>query len=70
MIDREKNPEFVNSFLDYSITILNKSTNSIKEYNYDLTMFFRYMMIHFNLTDEKEFNEIEIKNFSIIINKK
>ena len=65
MIDREKNPEFVNSFLDYSITILNKSTNSIKEYNYDLTMFFRYMMIHFNLTDEKEFNEIEIKNFSI-----
>lgn len=28
-------------------------------------MFFRYMMIHFNLTDEKEFNEIEIKNFSI-----
>ena len=23
------------------------------------------MMIHFNLTDEKEFNEIEIKNFSI-----
>ena len=65
MIDREKNPEFVNSFLDYSITILNKSTNSIKEYNYDLTMFFRYMMIHFNLTDEKEFNEIDIKNFSI-----
>ena len=65
MIDREKNPEFVNSFLDYSITILNKSTNSIKEYNYDLTMFFRYMMIHFNLTNEKEFNEIDIKNFSI-----
>ena len=65
MIDREKNPEFVNSFLDYSITILNKSTNSIKEYNYDLTMFFRYMMIHFNLTEEKEFNEIDIKNFSI-----
>ena len=43
MIDREQNPEFINSFLDYSITILNKSPNSIKEYNYDLAMFFKYM---------------------------
>ena len=33
MISREKNPDFLNSFLDYSITILNKSPNSIKEYN-------------------------------------
>ena len=33
MINREDNPEFINSFLDYSITILNKSPNSIKEYN-------------------------------------
>lgn len=30
MIDRDMNPDFVNSFLDYSITILNKSPNSIK----------------------------------------
>lgn len=37
MISREKNPEYLNSFLDYSITILNKSPNSVKEYNYDLT---------------------------------
>ena len=51
MIDRSKNPDFVNSFLDYSVTILNKSPNSIKEYNYDLMMFFRFMMIHFKLTD-------------------
>ena len=52
MIDREQNPEFINSFLDYSITILNKSPNSIKEYNYDLAMFFKYMKIHFHLTNE------------------
>ena len=32
MIDREMNPNFLNSFLDYNITILNKSPNSIKEY--------------------------------------
>ena len=47
MINREDNPEFLNSFLDYSITILNKSTNSVKEYNYDLAMFLKYMKIHF-----------------------
>ena len=65
MIEREKNPEFLNSFLDYSITILNKSPNSIKEYNYDLAMFLKYIMIHFNLTKEKKFENIDISNFSI-----
>lgn len=65
MIDRSKNPDFVNSFLDYSITILNKSPNSIKEYNYDLMMFFRFMKIHFNLCKEDEFENIDIKDFSI-----
>lgn len=65
MIDRSKNPDFINSFLDYSITILNKSPNSIKEYNYDLMMFFRFMMLHFNLCSEDKFQNIEIKDFSI-----
>ena len=65
MIDRDKNPDFLNSFLDYSITILNKSPNSIKEYNYDLTMFLRYMMIHFKLTRETEFQNIDISKFDI-----
>ena len=41
MIPKEKNPEYLNSFLDYSITILNKSPNSVKEYNYDLTNFLK-----------------------------
>ena len=35
MINTEGNPEFLNSFLDYTTTILNKSPNTIKEYNYD-----------------------------------
>ena len=65
MIKREDNPEFLNSFLDYSITILNKSPNSIKEYNYDLAMFLKYMKIHFNLTDKTDFNEIKINDFDI-----
>ena len=65
MISREENPEFLNSFLDYSITILNKSPNSVKEYNYDLAMFLRYMKLHFNLTNESEFSNISIKDFDI-----
>jgi site-specific recombinase XerD len=65
MIDREKNPEFINSFLDYSITILNKSPNSVKEYNYDLAMFFKYMKIHFKMTDETDFDKIEINDFDV-----
>ena len=63
MISRENNPNFINSFLDYSITILNKSPNSVKEYNYDLAMFFKYMKIHFKMTSETDFNEICINDF-------
>lgn len=70
MISREKNPDFLNSFLDYSITILNKSPNSIKEYNYDLSMFLKYIMIHFKQTDEKDLKKIDISNFSINLLKK
>ena len=36
MIDPMDNPIFLNDFLDYSSSILNKSPNSIKEYNYDI----------------------------------
>lgn len=65
MIKREENPEYLNSFLDYSATILNKSPNSIKEYNYDLGMFLRFIKIHFNMTKETEFSEIAINDISI-----
>ena len=65
MINRNDNPEFLNSFLDYSITILNKSPNSVKEYNYDLSMFLRYMKIHYGLTKETDFNLIKINDFDI-----
>lgn len=65
MINREDNPEFLNSFLDYSIIILNKSPNSVKEYNYDLAMFLKYMKIHFKLTDEPDFKKIRIDDFDI-----
>ncbi|MBP3255674.1 MAG: tyrosine recombinase XerC [Clostridia bacterium] len=62
---REDNPEFLNSFLDYSITILNKSPNSVKEYNYDLAMFLKYMKIHFGMVEEQELENIVINDFDI-----
>lgn len=70
MINQENNPEFLNSFLDYTSTILNKSPNSIKEYNYDLTTFLRFIKIHFKLTSEQELKNITIKDISIDVIKK
>lgn len=65
MINREMNPDFLNSFLDYNVTILNKSPNSIKEYNYDLMNFLKYLKIHFKLTQEKDWTKITINDISI-----
>ena len=70
MIKREENPDYINAFLDYSTTILNKSPNSIKEYNYDLAMFLKFIKIHFSLTKETDFSKIEIKDLSFDVIKK
>ncbi len=65
MIHSEMVPECVNAFLDYSTTILNKSPNSIKEYYYDLSMFFKFIKIHFQLTNETDFDKITIDDISM-----
>ena len=65
MIDRNLNPDYLNSFLDYSATILNKSPNSIKEYNYDIANFLKFIKIHFNLTKETELENITINDIDI-----
>ena len=36
MINTDGNPQFLNNFLDYTTSILNKSPATVKEYNYDL----------------------------------
>lgn len=70
MINRDDNPEYLNSFLDYTVTILNKSPNTIKEYNYDLSTFLKFIKIHFNLTDETDFSKIIINDIPISVIKK
>ena len=65
MIKQENNPDYLNSFLNYSQSILNKSVNSVKEYNYDLNMFLKFIKLHFGLTKEDDFSKIDIKDLSI-----
>lgn len=70
MINRIDNPGFLNAFLDYSTTILNKSPNSIKEYNYDLAMFLKFIKIHFKMTKKTDFKEIQITDLKMDTDRK
>ena len=64
MVNIENNPSFLNSFLDYTATILNKSPNTIKEYNYDLNNL-KFILYHFKLTNEKDIKNINIHDMTI-----
>ena len=65
MIQAEENPSYLNDFLDYMITIQNKSQNTVKEYNYDLATFLRFLKMHFKLTDEKDLRKIEYADVTL-----
>ena len=67
MVQEKDNPPYLNDFLYYMITIQNKSPNTIKEYNYDLATFLRFLKIHFNLTSETELKNIRFNDVSIEI---
>jgi len=65
MINRENNPEYLNAFLDYTITILNKSPNTIKEYNYDLANFLKFISLKYKLSNKTEIKEVMIDSMDI-----
>ena len=65
MIQEKDNPDYVNDFLDYMITIQNKSKGTVKEYNYDISMFLRFIKMHYKLTREKDFKKIKFNDVSI-----
>ena len=67
MINTEGNPEFLNSFLDYTATILNKSPATVKEYNYDISRFLKFIMYHLKLTDEKNIDNVDIHDMDVSI---
>ena len=72
MINRDDNPIFLNEFLDYSLTILNKSANSVKEYNYDIAHFLKFIKHRFRLVkvDINEIKSIKIDDMDLDIIKK
>lgn len=70
MINQKENPEFLNSFLHYSTVILNKSKNSVKEYNYDLTNFLKFMSNHLGYSSDKNIKDIDIHTLDIEFLKK
>ena len=65
MINREENPNFLNSFLEYCLTYQRKSPNSVDQYNTDLHMFLKFMKYHFKLTSETDLSKITINDFSL-----
>ena len=68
MIEREDNPDFLNSYLDYNATILNKSQNTIKEYNYDIAHFLKFIKFKYKMTniqDEENIKSIKINDFTL-----
>ena len=58
-------PRVYKEFLTYLQTIKSKSEATISEYASDLNIFFKFMKMNFNLTNEKELNNIEIKDLDI-----
>ena len=72
MINRNDNPDYLNAFLDYTLIILNKSPNSVKEYNYDIANFLRFIKQRYcSLNeDENEFKKIIYRDVPFdVINK-
>ena len=68
MINPEENPEFLNDFLNYSSVILNKSKNTIKEYNYDIAHFLKFIKYHFlmvNIESEEFIKDIKINDLTL-----
>ena len=62
MINRDENPVFLNDFLDYSNTILNKSPNTMKEYNYDINHFLKFIKHKFGMAEmDDEFGLANVK---------
>jgi site-specific recombinase XerD len=59
-------PLIIKDFLNYMETIKGKSKNTIKEYYYDLRLFFRFMKVYRKLVDEDaEYDSIDISDVNI-----
>ena len=58
-------PGLVMDFLNYMETIKGKSKLTVQEYYYDLRLFFRFVKVHKRLTQEEQFEKIDISDINI-----
>jgi len=58
--DTNLNPTILNDFLTYNTVIANRSPNTVKEYNYDLTNFLKFMKQYKLKLKENDFSKIDI----------
>src|SRR5690554_3206134 len=66
-----KIPLMLEDYLDYMETIKGTSSNTVKEYFFDLRTFLRFLKIRFKLVDPNvEFDEIEIDDIDLDLIKK
>lgn len=62
-INNVKLPDILDGFLNYFATIKGRSPNTVKAYEYDLTLFLRFMKIRKKLVSENDnFENIDIKD--------
>ncbi len=58
-------PDIVIEFLNYMLTIQNKSEKTVSEYHYDLRTFLRYIKIIKYNADENKFDELAVDDITI-----
>lgn len=66
ILESKNLPQSLSSFLDYLETIKGKSPNTIKAYEIDLSLFFKFLKVYKGLVTDAnlEFEEIDIKDIN------
>ncbi|MGF7397147.1 tyrosine recombinase XerC [Thermoanaerobacterium thermosaccharolyticum] len=58
-------PPILEEFLNYFSTIKARSPNTVKAYEYDLVLFFRFIKVRKNLSSDSDFDQIDISDVDI-----
>ena len=64
------NPPILNSFLEYLIVFRNLAIGTAEGYGIDLRCFFRFLKVYYNLTDETNFDKIDVTDIDIFLLKR
>lgn len=70
VLKRNQNPSILNNFLDYLLVFKNFSIGTAEGYGIDLRCFFRFLKVYYNLTNEEEFDAIDVTDVDIFLLKR